>query len=152
MQLSGKVTVQGVNGTANITGVIVAANNKLVDWDYSDGADGGETKDGNGNYINVTTAGLMAKASVTLIPFDPGSPGALATAKSNVKKPAPLAKVTIAGTGITDFDGDWHVARSGGTTIKPDNSGSALKMTIPLERFDNGSGTPAYLGDSIPIS
>lgn len=135
-----------------MVGVLVASDSKLIDWDLQDSAEGGETKDGLGNYTNVTSSGLMDKASITLIPFDTASPGSLATAKSKVKKPAPLAKVTIAGSGITGLDGDWHVARAGGSAIKPDNSGGPLKVTIPLERFDNGTGTPGYLGDAITVS
>lgn len=151
MKASGKVTVCGIGGTVAYSGILVTEN-KLTDWDLSDTADAGETKDGLGFYLTVTTSGDVTKLTITLVPFDPSGAPALATAKSKVVLPPKLGKVTIASTGITNVDGDWHYARAGGGTIKPDSSGQALKITLPLERFDPDGTGPKYLGDPIVMS
>lgn len=151
MKAAGKVTVCGIGGTVAYTGVL-ATENKVTDWDLSDGADAGETKDGLGFYLTITSAGDTHKLTITLVPFDPSGTPTLATAKSKVVLPPKMGKVTIASTGIANVDGDWHYARAGGGTIKPDSSGQALKVTLPLERFDVDGTGPKYVGDPITMT
>lgn len=150
MYIAGKVAVYGIQGTVAFTGLLVTEN-KLVDWDFSDSADAGETKTGSNHFHSVSSSGDMAKANITIIPFDPDTPGTLATAKSKIVLPAALAKVTITAPALP-INGDWHYARAKGGSVKPDSSGQALKVSLPLERFDTGDGNgPKYLGDPILI-
>jgi len=150
MKIAGKVTVCGIDGTVAFTGLL-ATENKLVDWNFTGSATAGAQQDGLGGFITVSTSGKIHSASITIVPFDPASPGALATAKSKVVLPEELSKVIIAAPGLP-IHGDWHYARAGGGNIQPDSSGQALKVTIPLERFEpTGGGAPAYLGDAVTI-
>lgn len=149
MKVSGKVTVTGVQGTVAFTGMLATVN-KLVGASLTDSATGGETKDGDGSFLNISTSGRMHKTTIRIIPFDSATPGTLAGAKANVVLPAPMAKVTIASNGIALLDGDWHYAKDGGATIDPSNDGQSLVITMPLERYEPvGGGAPAYLGDPI---
>jgi hypothetical protein len=149
MKVSGKVTVTGVQATAAYTGMLATAN-KVTEVDLSDSATGGETKDGAGSYLNISTSGRMHKTTITLIPFDPASPGTLATAKSKVVLPAPMEKVTITDTDLAILTGDWHYAKDGGGSIRIANDGQSLRITLPIERYEPvGGGAPAYLGDPI---
>jgi len=149
MKVSGKVTVTGVQGTSAFTGMLATVN-KLKGWSISDTAKGGETLDGNGSYLNISSASRMQKCTITLIPFDSASPGTLAGAKANVVLPDPMTKVTIASSGITLLDGDWHYSKDAGGDIKASNDGQSLEITLPLERYEPvGGGAPAYLGDPI---
>lgn len=139
----------GVQGTVAFTGMATTVN-KLKGWSLTESATGGETKDGDGNFLNVSTSGRMHKCSVSVIPFDSASPGTLAGVKANVVLPVPMAKVTIAGSGIALFDGDWHYAKDGGASVRASNDGNSLEIELPLERYEpTGGGAPAYLGDPI---
>lgn len=149
MKTAGKVTVTGARGTILWTGMLATVN-KVQHYDFSDSATGGETKDGVGSFINISTSGRMHKLSVGTIPFDSASPGALATAEANVVIPEPMSKVAIASNGISLIDGDWHYAKDGGATFKVANDGKSLEVTMPLERYEPvGGGAPAYLGNPI---
>lgn len=156
MKVAGSITIHGCPGGVVVGSILASGKSKLADMDYGDGADAGETKTGNNDFLSITSSGNTTRCTVTLIPYEyhataATAAAALVTLKAGLDLPEKMSKVTISGTGITKIDGDWHYSRSGGGSIKPDPSGQALRITLPLERFDTGDGIPKYIGDPVAV-
>ena len=135
----GKAAVHTVAGGLAFTG-LAKTQNRLVGTNVTDEFNVAELRDGLNNVIGAVATSHNRRASFDIVPYDSG--GNLATAKSNVKLPDPLAIVTISDFGVDELDGTWNYVGGGSIALTPDGY---IRMTLPCAQYDSGSGTPAAL-------
>ena len=138
----GKFVVRGVHGTLQIVNgavTLAAADSKLQSVSMQNRFDIAEVRDGKGALFAAVAGEITDRCSIRMIPFDSSVSSTLATAKTNVKLPERLAKVTLASFGITKVDGDWHFA--GGEIGL--NTDQVVEISMDLVRF----GATGYIGD-----
>lgn len=135
----GTAAVHTVPGTLAFTG-LVTTQNRMVGASVQDEFAVAELRDGNNNVIGAFASGRVRRATFDIVPYD--SNGVLATAKSNVKLPDPLAVVTIAGFGVDELDGTWNYVGGGSIALSTDGY---IRVTLPCAQYDTGNGTPAAL-------
>ncbi len=141
-KLVGKYVVRGISATAQIvTGAVTlaAADNKVTNVTVQDRFDIAEVRDGTGALFAAVAGEITRRMSIRMIPIDSGVSSALATAKTNIKLPGRLEKVTIANAGNSNIDGNWHYA--GGEISQ--NADGVTEISMDLVRF----GTTGYVGD-----
>lgn len=138
----GKFVVRGVQGTLQIvTGAVTlaTADNKLTSVSVQDRFDVTEVRDGKGALFAAAAGEITRRCSIRMIPLDSSVSSTLAQAKTNIKLPGRLEKVTLASFGNTNVDGDWHYA-GGEVSI---NADQVAEISMDLVRF----GTTGYIGD-----
>lgn len=140
----GQVTVRGLDGTVAFTGM-ATTNNKLIARGFQKLTDENEAKDGDGAVFSKAYLNRRLKMTIDIIPFDAAT-NTLAAAKAKVLLLDNGAKVTIASSSITLFDGDWHL--TGTPSIREGNDGSSLIISMEIEQFTE-NGTAGYLGDPV---
>ena len=135
--MTGKFSIFGIDGTLAYTGV-GATFNSVVGIGLKDKFDIAELKDKGNNVISESPTNRRAEVSFDIIIFDPATPGTIATAKSKVVLPYPLAVVTIADMGITYLDGTWNYVGDGEINFTVEGY---VKMTLPCRRRGNDLAT-----------
>lgn len=136
--LAGAVGVFGIDGTVVWTGVVSGVV-KLAGVGLTDNIAKAELKNQKGRTIGKTAYNRQHDVSIRVIPSDDA--GNLATAKSNVVIPPPLATVTISGHSIPALDGSYNYE---GGSINVTQEGY-LEMTLNLSRVADANGTMAAL-------
>lgn len=136
---AGAIGVFGVDGTVQWTGV-VSGIVKLAGLQLTDNVAKAVLKNGKGRTIGKTAYDREHAVAIRVIPCDEA--GNLATVKSNVVLPAPLALVTVAGHSIAIFDGNYNY--EGGGTVGVTQEGY-LEMTLPCSRVADANGTMVAL-------
>ena len=106
----GKFFVNGVHGTVAIAGAVTlaAADNKAQSVELDRQFDVAQIRDGKGAFVGAVAGEVTDTLKVRMIPIDSSVSSTLTQAKTNIKLPARLAKVTLAGFGNANIDGDWH--------------------------------------------
>lgn len=137
----GKFVVRGVQGTLQILGAVTlaTADNKPVSVSVQDRFDIAEARDGKGALFAASAGEITRRCSVRFIPLDSSVSSTLAQAKTNMKLPERLGKVTLASFGNANVDGDWHYA-GGEISI---NADQVAEISMDLVRY----GTTGYIGD-----
>ncbi len=139
--MTGKFSIFGIDGNIAYTGVGATYNN-VVGIGLKDKFDVAELKDRTGSVISESSTNRRAEVTFEVIIFDPATPGTLATAKSKVLLPDPLAVVTVADMGITYLDGTWNYVGDGDISF---TSEGYLKMSLPCRRRGSNLATAAAL-------
>lgn len=111
----GKYFVNGVHGTVAIAGAVTLAStdNKPQSVELDRQFDVNQVRDGKGAFVAAVAGETTDTLKVRMIPIDGSVSSALSVAKTNIKLPERLGKVTLAGFGNANIDGDWHF--SGGS-------------------------------------
>lgn len=140
--LTGKVAVKNIDGTIAFTGTGLLGTTEMINKSATLKT-GTQTVDLVKNGITVTRAytNRTRMIDITVAPYDPASPGNLATHKAKLIMPAEGSIVTLAGWASPDFNGDWNF-ESGGWD--PEDNGF-LKGTMHLTRVGDNAGVPAAL-------
>jgi hypothetical protein len=143
-QLTGKVAIYGINGTVAITGTGVLDTDEMAHQSAPLNAtvSSADIVDGDGDVVTRAYYGEAHTIELEFVPYDPDTPGNLATLKSKVKIPAPGTKVTLASFDVAQFNGDWNYAGQG--SITPNQRGF-LSVRLTLTRPGVSGGVPAYL-------
>jgi len=134
--LKGKIAVFSVTGALSFTGA-AKTTNRLVGSNLTDEFEVSELTDGNDDVIGAAAHRHRHRCTFDVIPYD--ASGNIATAKTNVKLPDPLALVTIEDFGIDELDGTWNYAGGGTIALTPEGW---IRMTLPCARY---GATPAAL-------
>lgn len=143
-QLTGKVAVYGINGTIAVTGAGYLDTDEAALQSASLDApvQTADLTDADGDVVTRAYFGEAHNLNLEFVPYDPDTPGVLATLKAKIKLPPPGTRVTLASFDAPQFNGDWNYA--GGGAITPNQRGF-LSMRLPLTRPGASGGVPAYL-------
>lgn len=143
-QLTGRVSVYGIAGTIAVTGVGYLDTDEAAMQSASLEApvQTVDLTDGDGDVVTRAYFGEAHNVNLEFVPYDPDTPGNLATLKSKIKLPPPGTTVTLASFDVAQFNGAWNYAGGGGITL---NQRGFLSMRLPLTRPGVSSGAPAYL-------
>lgn len=141
-QLTGKVTVFNIDGTIDLTGTGLLDPDEMINRSASLQS-AVQTTDLVKDGITLTRAyhTQARTCSLTVVPYDPDSPGSLASLKAKLKLPAAGSIVTLASFASPDFNGDWNF-ETGSTT--PNDNGY-LQMTFNLSRVGESGGASVAL-------
>ncbi len=106
----GKFFVNGVHGTVAIAGAVTlaAADNKPQSVELDRQFDVAQIRDGKGAFVGAVAGEATDTIKVRMIPIDSSVSSTLSQAKTNIKLPERLGKVTLANFGNANIDGDWH--------------------------------------------
>ena len=106
----GKFFVAGVQGTVAISGAVTlaAADNKPQSVEVDRQFDVAQVRDGKGAFVAAVASEITDTLKVRMIVIDSSVSSTLAQAKTNLKLPERMGKVTLAGFGNANVDGDWH--------------------------------------------
>lgn len=140
--LTGKVAVYNLDGTIALTGSGLLATDEMINRSASLSSTTSLTDLAKGG-ITMTRAYHTKARSVALTvnPYDPDTPGALATLKAKIKLPAEGSIVTLADFASPDFNGDWNFENG---TITPQDGGY-LQMSFNLSRVGESGGASVAL-------
>ena len=128
-----------VTTTAGWTGVIVT-NNKVQNTDMRDEFDKANFMNGDGAIVGRAAYNRQFTLTLEVIFCDPSNPSTESVARSNTVLADMFALVTIAGSSIAHYDGQWNY--SGGSYSG--RQGEYHKYS--LELWKGGAGTsPAAL-------
>lgn len=143
-QLTGKVSVYGINGTVAITGTGVLDTDEMAHQSapLNAAAQTTDLVDSDGDVVTRAYYGESHTIELEFVPYDPDTPGNLATLKSKIKLPAPGTKVTLASFDVAQFNGDWNYNGQG--SITPNQRGF-LSVRMQITRAGVSGGAPAYL-------
>jgi hypothetical protein len=139
---NGVVTIFDINGTISLTGTGMLATDEMAK------KTGSVTS--SATPVDLTLGGQVIRRSytnkqractLTLVPYDPDTPGALATHKAKVKLPAEGSTVTLADFDSPDYNGTWNF--ESGSINK--NEAQYVSMTLNLSRVGYVSGAPVAL-------
>ena len=138
----GKVAIFDIAGTLTLTGSGMLATDEMAKKSASvtsaatpvDLTVGGQT-------VRRSYTKKERTCSITFVPYDPDTPGSLATLKAKVKLPLEGSTVTLADFDSPDFNGDWNF--ESGTHNK--NESQYASMTLNLSRVGYASGAPVAL-------
>lgn len=141
-KLTGKVSIFNVDGTVALTGTGMLATDEGI-MRSANLASSAQPVDLVRNGIVVTRAYTQRQRSIdiTMIPYDPDTPGDLAALKAKVKLPVEGSVVTLADWASPDFNGTWNF-ESG--SIAPQDNGY-LQMSLRISRVGESSDAPASL-------
>lgn len=134
-----KFVVWGNPGQISFSG-FTAADAKLKSLSLADGVRVADAEDANGYIFASNVKRRDQTITLTFIPFDSSTPGALATAKANIKVPEPGAVVTLSGYDNALIDGDWNYI-GGGTLDFPEDDSQPIRITGCQLRRCAASGT-----------
>lgn len=138
----GKVAVFNLDGTLSLTGSGLLGTTEMANRSASltSGANAVDLKVG-GVVVTRNYTSRTRNLTITVNPYDPASPGDLATHKAKIKLPDEGSVVTLADWASPDFNGTWNFE---GGDITPQDEGY-LTMTFRLSRVGEASGAPASL-------
>lgn len=141
-QLTGKVAVFNIDGTIDLTGTGLLDPDEMINRSAAV-TSGAQTVDLDKAGVTLTRAYQKRTRScqLTVQPYDPDTPGTLATHKAKLKLPAEGSIVTLADFASPDFNGDWNFETG---SVTPQDNGF-LQMSFTLSRVGESSGVPAAL-------
>jgi hypothetical protein len=142
---TGLISIFGADSAVTLTGtgMLSAGNMAMQSMGINRDVQTVDLENGSGKRIARYYFQPGETCSIEFVPFDPTSPGTLATLAAKVKLPAAGSKVTLATSTVAAFDGDWNYSGKG--SIRPNQKGY-LVMTMELERMgEDGSNNAAYL-------
>ena len=140
--LTGKVAVKNIDGTLALTGTGMLGTTEMINRSASLQS-ATQTVDlvKNGVVLSRAYTNKTRSLDITVNPYDPASPGDLATHKAKIKLPDEGYIVTLAGWINAEFNGDWNF--ESGSIVPTDNG--YLTMSFRLTRVGSAGGVPAAL-------
>lgn len=138
----GKVAIFNIDGTIALTGTGVLSTGEMItrSAQLTSNATPVDLKLG-GKVVTRNYSSRSRNVTITVNPYDPGSPGNLATHEAKILLPEEGSVVTLADWSSPDYNGTWNFE---GGDITPQDEGY-LTMTFRLSRVGESSGVPASL-------
>lgn len=127
----------GVTGKVAYTGVVTGVN-YVTGFEVTDNFQVADLKNGVGRVKGQAATNRSFDAVVKMIPVDEN--GALATAKSNIKWPAPLGVITVTEFGTDTLDGTYNYQGGGKLVTTPEGY---IEQQLPCKRHGDTSATAA---------
>jgi hypothetical protein len=134
----GKAVVFGLDGSITYTGI---GTLELQSGSLEHRFELYENKNKEGEVQGAVAFNPTLEFTLDFLPVSAGTgAGALASAKTGLKLPTPLAKVTLSGFAHADLNTDYVYV--GGGKIAFDQANPA-KMSLPIRRYRTDISTPA---------
>jgi hypothetical protein len=139
----GKIAIFGIPGTITLTGTGMLDTDEMLKQSASvtSSATPVDLENDEGNILRRAYTKRQRSVDLMFIPYDPDTPGALATLAAKVKLPAEGSAVTLADFSSPDLNGTWNF-ESGSITPQ---KGNYLQFSIRLSRVGLSGGVPVSL-------